>query len=216
MTPSRVIIVDDHKIIREGLRLLVEREPDLCVVGEAENGRAAWELVRRAAPHVLLMDVGMPDMNGVEATRRIHAEFPAVRILALTMHADRQYLQEMLSAGASGYLLKDCASEELVNAIRVVVDGQTYLSPRIAGMMVDDWVQREPGPRMLAALTPREREVLQLLAEGHSAREIADRIGVSTKTVETHRKHMMTKLGVHSVAELTRIAIREGLTPLEN
>lgn len=215
MNPSRILLVDDHQIIREGLRLLVEREPDLCVVGEADNGRDACELVRRAAPHVLLMDVGMPDMNGVEATRRIHAEFPAVRILALTMHANRQYLQEMLRAGASGYLLKDCASEELVTAIRVVLDGQTYLSPQIAGAIVEDWVGREPGPHLLSSLTQREREVLQMLAEGHVARVIGERIGVSTKTVDTHRKHIMTKLGAQSVAELTRIAIREGLTRLE-
>ncbi len=215
MNPTRILIVDDHKIIRDGLRLLVEREPDLCVIGEADNGRDACEMVRSTVPHVLLMDVGMPEMNGMEATRRIHEEFPAIRILALTMHADRQYLQEMLRAGAAGYLLKDCASEELVKAIRIVLDGQTYLSPQVAGTIVDDWVRHEPGPPMLASLTPREREVLQMIAEGYIARAIGARIGVSTKTVETHRKHIMTKLGARSVAELTRIAIREGVTPLE-
>lgn len=214
---TRILIVDDHQIIREGLRLLIERQEDLCVVGEAENGRQALDQVRQTAPHILLMDVGMPDLNGMEATRRIREQFPAVRVIALTMHADRQYLQEMLTAGAAGYLLKDCASEELVNALRTVRAGHTYLSPRVAGMMVEDWLRKEADtPRTLSGLSGREREVLQLLAEGRATRDIADRLRVSAKTVESHRKNLMEKLRVSSVAELTKIAIREGLTPLES
>lgn len=212
-----VLLADDHKIMRDGLRLLIEREPDMEVVGEAADGRRTVQLVRELSPDVVIMDVTMPHLNGLEATRQIVAEAPKVKVIALSMHSDRRFVAGMLRAGGSGYLLKDCAFEELVRAIRTVAANQTYLSPAITGIVVEDYV-RHVSPRKLSAfsvLTPREREVLQLLAEGHTTREIASRLHTSVKTIETHRQHIMGKLGTSSVAELTKYAIREGLTSLD-
>ncbi len=212
-----VLLADDHKIMRDGLRLLIEREPDMEVVGEAADGRRTVQLVRELSPDVVIMDVTMPHLNGLEATRQIVAEAPKVKVIALSMHSDRRFVAGMLRAGGSGYLLKDCAFEELVRAIRTVAANQTYLSPAITGIVVEDYVRHVP-PRKLSAfsvLTPREREVLQLLAEGHTTREIASRLHTSVKTIETHRRHIMGKLGTSSVAELTKYAIREGLTSLD-
>ncbi len=212
----KVLIAEDHQIVRQGLRTLLEREPDLEVVGEAENGRSTVRLARESHPEVIIMDVAMPDLNGIEATRQIISEMPKVKVIALSMYADRRFVANMLKAGASGYLLKDCASEELVRAIRVVLAHKTFLSPGVADIVVKDYVQAPLGPEasVFSILSNREREVLQLMAEGKSTNQIAECLHVSVKTVETHRQQMMQKLKMHSVAELTKYAIREGLTTL--
>ena len=212
----KILIADDHQILRQGLRTLLEKEPDLEVVAEAENGRSTVRLARESHPEVIIMDVAMPDMNGIEATRQIISEMPKVKVIALSMYADRRFVANMLKAGASGYLLKDCASEELVRAIRVVMAHKTFLSPGVADIVVKDYVQAPLGSEVSAfsVLSNREREVLQLMAEGRSTNQIAECLHVSVKTVETHRQQMMQKLKMHSVAELTKYAIREGLTTL--
>jgi len=213
----RILLADDHKITRQGLRSLLEKQPDMEVVAEAEEGRTAVRLVRELVPNVVIMDVTMPDLNGMEATRQIVGEFPNVKIIALSMHSDTLFVTEMLKSGASGYLLKDCAFEELAQAIRTVVDDKTYLSPSISGVVVDDYLHRLSKADFADShvLTDREREVLQLLAEGKSTKQIALKLHISTKTVETHRRQMMNKLDIHTVAELTKYAIRKGLTSLE-
>ena len=213
----RILLADDHKITRQGLRSLLDKEFDMEVVAEAEQGRTAVRLVRELSPQVVIMDVTMPDLNGVEAARQIVSEFPDVKIIALSMHSDSLFVTEMLRSGASGYLLKDCAFEELARAIRTVVAGKTYLSPSISGVVVDDYLHRLSKADFSGSevLTDREREVLQLLAEGKSTKQIALKLHISVKTVETHRRQMMDKLDIHTVAELTKYAIRKGLTSLE-
>ena len=213
----RIILADDHKIVREGLRALIEKQPNMEVIAEAQNGRTAVELVQKLLPEVVIMDVVMPDLNGIEATRQIVAKAPGVKVIALSMHSDRRFVVEMLKAGASGYLLKDCAFEELVNAIRAVVVNRTYLSPKIADNMIKDFVRLFPKTELsvFSVLTPRQRQVLQLLSEGKTTRQIATHLQVSVKTVETYRQQIMDKLNIHSIAELTKYAIREGLTSLE-
>jgi DNA-binding NarL/FixJ family response regulator len=213
---TRVLLADDHKILRQGLRTLLEQEKDIHVVGEAENGRTSVKLAGELAPDVVIMDVAMPDLNGIDATRRITESEPRTRVLALSMHSDGRYVKGMLQAGARGYILKDCAAEELTRAIRAVMADQVYVSPGVTGTIVDDYVRQlsaetdEP-----ATLTPREREVLQLLAEGASTANIAAELHLSVKTIETHRKRIMDKLSLRSIAELTKYAIREGITTLE-
>jgi DNA-binding NarL/FixJ family response regulator len=213
----RILLVDDHKITRQGLRSLLEKQQDMEVVGEAEDGRTAVSLVRELVPSVVIMDVSMPDLNGMEATRQIIAQSPDVKIIALSMHSDMLFVTEMLKSGASGYLLKDCAFEELARAIQAVVAGKTYLSPSISGVVVDDYLHRLSKADFSDSevLTDREREVLQLMAEGKSTKQIALKLHISVKTVETHRRQMMKKLDIHTVAELTKYAIRKGLTSLE-
>lgn len=213
----RVLLADDHRILRDGLRALIEQNPDMEVVAQAEDGRAAVRLVQEHRPDMAIMDIGMPGLNGMEATRQIVDRIPGVRVIALSIHADRWYVAGMFQAGASGYLLKNCAFEELVQAIRTVMAGQLYLSPAITDVVVEDFVRyaRTTGARSLCLLTAREREVLQLLAEGHTTKEIADRLQVSVKTVDVHRQNMMRKLDLHSIADLTKYAIRAGLTGLE-
>lgn len=210
----RVVLADDHRIIREGLRALLEQEQDIQLVAEAETGREAVQLARKLTPHVLVMDLAMPDLNGIEATRQVVKESPQVKVLGLSMHTDKRFILGMLEAGASGYLLKDCAFEEFVNAVRSVAAGGMYLSPRIAGAVVRERLMPAAAPVSTpgGALTPREREIVQLIAEGRCTKEIADLLSVSVKTVETHRQHIMAKLNINSVAELTKFAIREGLT----
>jgi DNA-binding NarL/FixJ family response regulator len=213
----QVILADDHRIVREGLRSLLEKEKDIAVVGEAENGQTAVRLAQRLNPDVVVMDISMPDLNGMEAAQRICAEARRTKVIGLSMHSDRRFVTRMLKAGASGYLLKDSAFGELAEAIRAVVAGRKYLSPSIGEGIIDDYIHHpdpSTGP-VFSALSGREREVLQLLAEGHSAKEIALQLHVSVKTAETHRRHIMRKLDVHSVAELTKLAVREGLTSLE-
>lgn len=214
----RVLLADDHRIVLQGLRSLLEQEPDIKVVGEAQNGRRTVELVGELGPDVVIMDLTMPGMNGIEATRRIRTDHPEVKVLALSMHSDKGFVDSVLDAGASGYLLKDCAFDELAQAIRLVVTGDMYLSPGVAKTVVKGYVRqlRQGDRSALSSLSPREREVLQLTAEGKSAREIASLLGLSVKTVETQRRRIMQKLDVHSVAGLTKRAIREGLTSLED
>jgi DNA-binding NarL/FixJ family response regulator len=214
---TRILIADDHQIVRDGLRALIERHSDLELVAEAADGRSAVDLVQEHLPDVVVMDVGMSDLNGVEATRQIRSSAPDVKVIALSMHSDRRYVSGMLAAGAAGYLLKDAAFEQLSDAIATVIAGQAYLSPEITGVVVEDYLQRaalgtSSAPKDLSA---REREVLQLLAEGLSTKQIASELQVSVKTVETHRQRIMGKLGLRSIAELTKYAVREGLTSLE-
>ena len=213
----RILLADDHKITRQGLRSLLEKQQDMEVVGEAEDGRTTVSLVRELSPSVVIMDVTMPDLNGVEATRQIVGQSPDVKIIALSMHSDTLFVTEMLRSGASGYLLKDCAFEELARAIHAVVAGKTYLSPSVSGVVVDDYLHRLSKADFSDSqvLTDREREVLQLLAEGKSTKQIALKLHISVKTVETHRRQIMNKLDIHTVAELTKYAIRKGLTSLE-
>jgi DNA-binding NarL/FixJ family response regulator len=214
----RLLIADDHQLMREGLKSLLAGEEGMSVVGEAEDGHSTVAMVRKTAPNVVIMDVAMPDLNGIEATRKIVAASPHVKVIALSGHANQQFLREMLSAGASGYLLKSTAYEELARAIREVMNGRKYLSPEVARGVVDAYVQLarpQSAHPAFVVLTDREREVLQMLAEGRTTKEVADALGVSIKTTETHRRNIMEKLGIHSVAELTKYAIREGLTSVD-
>ncbi|AJE02936.1 LuxR family transcriptional regulator [Geobacter pickeringii] len=213
----RIMIVDDHQIVRHGMRHLLESQSDMEVVAEADSGQSALRRAREHQPDVILMDISMPDMNGIEVTRRIIASLPDVRVLVLSMHSNRRFVTEALAAGATGYLLKDCAFDELIGAIRCVAAGETYLSPKIAGHVVRGFLDQ----RTVAAaathptLSVREREVLQLIAEGKNVKEVAFLLEISTKTVETHRMQIMKKLDIRNVAQLTKYAIREGLTSLD-
>jgi len=214
---TRVLLVDDHKILRQGLRTLLEQENGIQVVGEANNGRTSVKLADELAPDVVIMDVAMPDLNGIDATRRITEAEPNTRVLALSMHSDGRYVKGMLQAGARGYILKDCAAEELTRAIRTVMAGQVYVSPGVTGTIVNDYLRQLSETKVgeTAVLTHREREVLQLLAEGGSTAHIAAELCLSVKTIETHRKRIMDKLSLRSIAELTKYAIREGITALD-
>jgi DNA-binding NarL/FixJ family response regulator len=212
----KILLVDDHKMMRDGLRAILEKE-DLEVVGEAASGREALAQARRLRPQVVVMDISMPDLNGIDATGKLLAELPGLKVIALSMNSDRRYVLAMFKAGAVGYLLKNAASEELIAAVRAVADDLTYVSPSIASLIVDDALdgtRAAHGPAQ-RTLSPREREVLQLLAEGKSSKDIAARLDVAVPTVETHRRQIMDKLGLRTIAELTKYAIREGLTPLE-
>lgn len=212
----RVLIVDDHAMMRDGLCKLLRDAPDVEVIGDVSNGRSALELVRTLSPTLVVMDVGMPELNGIETTRRIRQEFPTVRVLALSTHADRRYVQHMLDAGASGYVLKISAYDELLRAVRAVGAGKTFLSPEIAGEVVERAVHGavEADRSAYSRLGSREREVLQLVAEGRTSAETARQMHISIKTVETHRRNIVQKLGLHGTAELTKYAIREGITGL--
>jgi len=214
---TTILLVDDHQVLRQGLRQLLSHEADMHVVAEAANGRDAVRLAAEHSPNVVVMDISMPDLNGIEATRQILNKAPAAKVIALSAHADHRMVAEILKAGAMGYTLKESAYEELVLAIRAVRAGKIYLSSRLVGSVVDHYVRRDGDGEngAFAKLTPREREVLQLMAEGKSTKEVAAGLTVSTKTVETHRRQIMEKLDLHSVAELTKYAIREGLTSLE-
>lgn len=211
----RVLLCDDHDVVRAGLRSVLESAHDVQVVGEAADGRAVLDLVPRVSPNIVVMDITMPGLSGFEATRRLCEHHAHVKVLALSMHSDRQFVLETLRAGASGYLVKDTVNEHLVNALRWVAKGGTFVSPQIADVVVE---QVRNGPDLptchLSLLTARERDVLQLLAEGKTSKEIAQALHVSPKTVESHRGQIMDKLGVRTVAELTKFAIREGLTSL--
>ncbi|MEI6211459.1 MAG: response regulator transcription factor [bacterium] len=214
----RLVLADDHEILREGLKALLASEPDMTVVGEASSGTAILELARKTGAHIVVMDVAMPDLNGIEATRKILKAGAGIKVVALSGHSNEEFVREMLKAGASAYVLKSRAYEELVRAIREVMKGKKYLSPEIARGVVDAFVEmsssRSANPAFVV-LTDREREALQLITEGKSTKEVADALGVSVKTIETHRHNIMEKLNLHSVAELTKYAIREGLTSVD-
>jgi DNA-binding NarL/FixJ family response regulator len=213
----QIVIADDHKLMREGLISLLGKHGDIVVVGHAENGREAVQLAERFEPDVVVMDVSMPDLNGIDATRHITSRKPRTKVIGLSMHSDRQFVAEMFRAGASGYLLKDSAFEELASAIRTVAKNQTYIAQTISGFLPEDGAAGATGnePLVFPRLSDREREVLQMISEGKGTKEIAAELHLSAKTVETHRQHLMDKLDIHTVAELTKFAIRKGLTTLD-
>jgi DNA-binding NarL/FixJ family response regulator len=214
----RILLADDHNLVRKGLRELIAKRIGFDVVGEAGSGMETVRLAGTLAPDVVVMDINMPDLNGIEATRQITGRHPRIRVLALSMYSDARYVTEMLRAGAAGYMLKDAAAEELVRAILTVARLQTYLSPDVAGPVVEKHIRRATATEAGSAfsvLTAKERQILQLLAEGKSTKEIAAVLRRSAKTVETHRHNIMAKLGLHSLPELTKYAVREGLTGLE-
>jgi DNA-binding NarL/FixJ family response regulator len=214
----RVVLADDHRLLREGLRALLEESADdVKVVGQADDGRSALALVKQVSPDVVVMDIGMPGLNGVEATRQVLAEAPRVKVIALSTYSDRRYVLAMLEAGASGYVVKSSVSGELLRAIRAVSRHQKYLSPEVADAVVASYVGRVfPNEgSCFSVLGRREREVVQLLAEGSTSKEIAHLLHISVRTVEAHRRNIMQKLDIHSVAELTKYAVKEGLSFLE-
>ena len=213
----KIFLADDHRILREGLRSLISEIPGMEVIGEAGNGREAVRLATELRPDLVVMDVNMPDLNGIETTRQLLKDLPAVKVIALSMYSDRRFVTGMLRAGASGYMLKASAFDELATAFETVIAGEIYLSPKVAGMVVEDYLGylAEGKSEPTELLTAREREIMQLLAEGRSSKEIASILHVSEKTIYTHRQNIMEKLDIHSIAELTKYAIREGITSLE-
>lgn len=213
----RVLLVDDHSIVRDGLRVCMSTSAQYEVVGEAENGDAAVQLAAELTPDIVIMDVAMPGMNGIEATRKVVGLPHPPKVVVLSMHSDREFVVEALRAGASGYLMKASAFDELVRAMDAVSEGKTYLSPSITDVVVDNYVRKRPDepPNAFSVLTSRERQILQLLAEGSNAKEIGVRLGISDKTVHAFKNRVMEKLDLHSVAELTKYAIRHGLTTLD-
>jgi DNA-binding NarL/FixJ family response regulator len=213
-----ILLADDHKIVRDGLRALIEKQSDMKVIAEAADGRTAVHRARELSPDIVIMDISMPGLNGIEAARQIALESPRIKIIALSMHSDNRYVKEVFRVGASGYLLKECAFEELANAIHAVAAEQIYLSPHVAHGVLKDYLGRLPTAEasVFSVLTGREREVLQLMAEGKTTKEIAYSLDLSVKTVEAHRQKIMEKSNIHSVAELTKYAIREGLTSLDS
>lgn len=210
----RIILADDHAIVRTGLARLLQQQQGMEVVGQADNGVSAVALTKQLSPDVVVMDIGMPDLNGIEATRQIVKESPRIKVIGLSMHSSKRYIREMFKAGASGYLLKNCPFEELTEAINVVIAGKTYISPSISTAVIGDYISGavEDKSSVFAVLTEREREVLQLLAEGKSTKQIAERLHISSKTVEAHRLKVMHKLDIDNIAQLTKYAIQEGLT----
>lgn len=212
--PIRVLLADDHTILRAGLRMMLSVQPDIEIVGEASDGRQAITEAQRLQPDVILMDITMPEVNGIEATFQVKKLLPETRVLVLTMHENEEYLFQTLRAGASGYILKEAADTELITAIRAVSHGRFYLSPSAQSIMVGDYLQRVRSGEehdSYNALTEREREILKLVAEGYTNNQIAERLTISPKTVDTHRTHVMDKLNLHSRAELVKYAMRRGL-----
>jgi len=210
----RIILADDHTVLRHGLVKSFQNEKDMEVIAQAKDGRSTVELVKQLYPDVVIMDIGMPDLNGIEATRQITKAFPQTKVVALSMHSGRNFIIEMFKAGASGYLLKDCEFDELANAVRLVIAGKTYISPSISDMVVENYVRNSPDKKDTAfsILTKREREVLQLLTEGKTTKQVGKRLHISAKTVEVHRLNIMGKLKIDNIAQLTKYAIQEGLT----
>jgi two-component system response regulator NreC len=212
----KILVADDHQILRDGLRAILEKQPEMNVVGEASDGHEAVALARKLRPNLILMDITMPGLNGIDATRQVVAEMSEIKVIGLSMNSDRRYVLAMLAAGAAGYLLKNVASEELRRAIESVVSGQKYVSPLVVDAVIDSAIRDSVAVGADSrGLSAREREVLQLLSEGGTSKSIASKLGVSISTVETHRRQIMDKLGLRSIAELTKYAIREGLTSLE-
>lgn len=211
---TKIILADDHAIVRHGLSKLLQQENDVEIIAQAKDGHMALDLVQELSPDIVIMDVAMPELNGIEAARLIARDHPNVKVIALSMHSGRKFVIEMIKAGASGYLLKDCAFEELSDAIKTVMANKTYLSPSITDVVVENYVRGNPeeGASAFSVLTQREREVLQLLSEGKTTKQIGRSLHISPKTVEAHRLRIMNKLGMDSVAQLTKYAIQEGLT----
>lgn len=212
---TKILLADDHQLMRQGLRSMLVEQPGLEVIGEANNGRVAVRMARELRPDVIIMDVTMPDLNGIDATRQIRGNNPAARVVALSMHVEKQFVMQMLAAGATGYLLKDSPLDELLYAIEAAERGEIFLSPRITHVLVTECVAGVAEPtEFCGTLSGREREVLQLVSEGKNTKEIGQMLSISTKTVEGHRRQIMNKLKLYSVAELTRYAIREGVSSL--
>ena len=211
----RIILADDHAILRHGLSKSFQQEEDFKVIGQTKDGHSTVELAKEILPDVVVMDIAMPDLNGVEATRQIARECPDVNVIGLSMHSGNKYVREMFRAGAKGYLLKDCPFEELTQAIRTVVDGKTYVSPSISQMLIEDYISKPDDESAFSVLSQREREVLQLLAEGKSTKQAAMQLHISPKTVEAHRLRIMNKLEIDNIAQLTKYALQEGLTQPE-
>jgi len=212
----RVILGEDHKIVRESLRSLLDREPNIEVVGEAQDGRAAIKMCEELSPDLAIIDVLMPGLNGIEATRQITTKNPKIKVVALSMYSDKRFILSMMRVGASGYLIKECAFDELVQAVWAVSANRTFFSPNIRDTVIEDYISRlQKDDIMDSSITAREREVLQLIAEGKNTREIASILSISVKTVETHRWKIMDELNIHTIAGLTKYAIREGLASLE-
>jgi two-component system, NarL family, response regulator NreC len=214
MTPIRIILADDHAVMRTGLRLVLERQPDFEVVGEASDGREAVAMTQKLLPHVLVTDIGMPNLNGIEAARQVAAATPQISIVILSMHSDESYVLRALKAGARAYLLKESAESDLIAAIRAVHAGKSFFSPAVSRMLVEDYVRQLQDREIedsYELLTTREREILQLIAEGKSNKEIAAVLNLSLYTVETHRGNLMEKLGLHTVPELILYAVRKGV-----
>ncbi len=219
MKPVKVILVDDHSLVRAGIRSLILNIPGVEVVGEADNGRDAIKLIDELAPDLVLLDIAMPELNGLEVVARLSKEFSDTKVIILSMHTNEEYVVQALRSGASGYLLKDAAPNELEIAVNAVIRGETYLSPAISKHVVDNYLKRisnvaldkELSPDIFTQLTSRQREILQLIAEGNSTKEIANKLNVSIKTVETHRMQLMDRIGIHDVAGLVRYAIRAGI-----
>ncbi|MBW2552850.1 MAG: response regulator [Deltaproteobacteria bacterium] len=212
----KILLADDHKIVSDCLKPLINKQPDMMVVGEAENGRMVVALAQKLNPNVVIMDISMPDLNGIEATRQIIAKCPGVRIITLSMNSDRRYVTGMLNAGASGYLTKSCSFEELIRAVRAVAANKTYLSPDISDIVIKESLSRPSTEKssVFSTLTMRECEVLQMLAEGKTVKQIAVKLCLGIKTIYTHREQIMKKLNIHSTADLTKYALREGMTSL--
>jgi DNA-binding NarL/FixJ family response regulator len=213
----RIILADDHTILRQGLSRSIQEREDMKVVGQTEDGHSTVELVKELSPDVVVMDIGMPGLNGIEATRAILRDQPEVKVIGLSMHSGKKFITEMFKAGAVGYLQKDCEFEELAEAINLVMEGKTYLSPSITGVIVDNYVRVSPDDKASAfsLLTTREKEVLQLMAEGNTTKQIGMQLHISPKTVESHRLRVMDKLDIDNVAQLTKYAVQEGLTSPE-
>lgn len=210
----RVLVADDHALVRKGLVALLDQEPGMEAVAEAVNGIEAVNLVKEHKPDVVLMDIAMPGMNGIEATRKLVAEYPDINIIVLSMYSDRRLIMEAIGAGAKAYLLKDCAFTQLAAAIRTVIEGEDAQAVPVSGIIISDRKENLEPSASSAFLSVRERQVLQFISEGKNTKEIAFQLNVSIKTVETHRQNIMEKLHIHSIAGLTRYAIREGLTTL--
>jgi DNA-binding NarL/FixJ family response regulator len=210
----RILLVDDHEIMRQGLSVLLKKHPDVEVVGQAGDGRTAVQMVNELLPDIVLMDIAMPNLNGIEATRQMVAKCPEIKVMALSSHSDRAMIASMLKAGASGYMLKESAFTELTKGIDAMQSNQTYLCSKVSNVVLSDYVNMLTDPKRSSGevLTAREREVLQLVAEGATTKEIAAKLEVSVKTIDSHREHIMDKLAIRNVAELTKYAIRQGLT----
>jgi len=214
MAKIEVVVADDHAIVREGVRMILAREQDIEVVGEAGDGQQALDLVASLRPQVVIMDISMPGMGGIEATQRLKAKHPEVQVLALTMHEDETYVFQLLRAGAAGYVLKRAAAQDLVQGVRAAAKGEAFLYPSVARKVVEDYLKRvETGEERerYDGLTTREKEILTLIAQGLSNQQIAEKLYISIKTVQTHRAHILEKLGLHDRTELVRYAIRKGL-----
>jgi two-component system response regulator NreC len=212
----KIILADDHTMLRHGLSRSLEQEEDIDIVGQATNGHSTIELVNELLPDIVIMDIGMPDLNGIEATRRIAKDHPNVKIVGLSMYSSDKYVREMFRAGASGYLLKNCTFEELIEAVRSVANGKTYISPSISDMVVKEYASKPTDEKsVFSVLTQREREVLQLFAEGRTTKQVGRCLHISPKTVEAHRLRIMDKLDIDNIAQLTKYAIQEGLTEAE-